>query len=385
MLKDCTISDGTENKPIIIVNDVAASQGGALSILRQSLSELSENKEAEHFHWIVFVSNDLMKDYNAEHIEIRKVNVKKWHKRIWWDTIGIKKYLNNSKIKPALAVSLMSVGFKYLKVPQMVYIHQSLPYGDFSEFKRFEWKSKFYTRAIGIWMKWSISKNSIIIVQTEWMKEAVNKKLGIPIEQIQVIVPNVEKLYTTTNSIKKAAFSNRLFYPAVPTVSYKNHELLVRILFDLKERTPKLFYRLKIVFTCKPEDSKLTRFFAELAKKWKVDSQIDWVGYISVEQMKDEYENADIVLFPSKLETYGLPLIESASMGKQILVLDKPYAHDALNHYEGVSYLSDSAIVWSRRIEEFYSKSNPPIKPLVSGENHGWSQFVKIVKAMTNQ
>jgi len=385
MLKNSRISDELDNKSIILVNDVAASHGGALSILRQLLAELSESSEAKRFHWVVFVSNDLLDDFNAKHIEIRKVYAKKWHKRVLWDTFGIKKYVEINKVTPALAISLMSVGLKYLKVPQLVYIHQSLPYGDFREFKWFELKAKFYSRSIGLWMKWSIRKDTMILVQTRWMKEAVSRRLGVPIEKIQVIVPNSERLDIKMNSQPNTDFSYRLFYPAVPIVSYKNNELLIRTLIDLKERTPSLFSRIKMIFTCKPEDRILTKYYARLAKKWKVDRQIDWVGYLSREQMIKEYIGADMVLFPSKLETFGLPLIEAAYLGKPILVLNKPYAHDVLENYEGVSFLSDNVSIWSKRIEEFYSKSKLPIKPLVEGGTQGWSQFVKVVKSLIDQ
>uniref|UniRef100_UPI0025968AC4 hypothetical protein n=1 Tax=uncultured Mesotoga sp. TaxID=1184400 RepID=UPI0025968AC4 len=62
----------------IIVNDVAASMGGALSILRQFLRELTENEMAKSFRWIIFVSNDLVSEFSSEYIEIVKVDAKKW-------------------------------------------------------------------------------------------------------------------------------------------------------------------------------------------------------------------------------------------------------------------------------------------------------------------
>lgn len=48
-----------------------------------------------------------------------------------------------------------------------------------------------------------------------------------------------------------------------------------------------------------------------------------------------------IHLFPSKLETFGLPLVEAASIGNPILVLNKPYAHNVLESCDGAKYLED--------------------------------------------
>jgi len=44
----------------IIVNDVAASSGGALSILKQFLDEISSNNLARKFKWIIFVQTILI-------------------------------------------------------------------------------------------------------------------------------------------------------------------------------------------------------------------------------------------------------------------------------------------------------------------------------------
>ena len=41
-----------------------------------------------------------------------------------------------------------------------------------------------------------------------------------------------------------------------------------------------------------------------------LSEQVEWVGYLSKEQMLKEYIDVDLVLFPSKLEAFGLlPLI----------------------------------------------------------------------------
>jgi len=368
----------------IIVNDVAASSGGALSILKQFLDEISSSNLARKFKWITFVPNNKVNQYSSNHIDTIEVNMKSWPKRIWWDTFGIKKWLKEHGVKPSVAISLMSVGLKYLDVPQIVYIHQPLPFGDFHEFKWFEWKARFYTWGIFKWMKWSIKKDSTIIVQTNWMKEAVHKKLNIPRENIYIMRPKVEisKIATKFLEIEgsKSSFSHRLFYPAVPGVSYKNHELLIRTLAMIKQKNYNLFGKLKLIFTCKPPDSRLTKYYHKLAHKLKVSEQIEWVGYLTQEQMLKEYIDADLVLFPSKLETFGLPLIEAAAFGKHIFVLDKPYAHDVLQDYNGVIFIPNNAEVWASKITDFYySKNRELIKTLDIAKMNGWNKFVDLV------
>ena len=343
------------NKINIVINDVAASYGGALSILKQFLDELSSNSKAKNYNWIVFVSNDLVNEYNSDHIKIIKVNVKAWLKRIWWDTFGIKIWLNKKSIEPNVVISLMSVGFKFINVPQIVYIHQSLPYGEFKDFKLFEWKLRFYTWGIFKWMKWSIKKDSTIIVQTNWMKDAVQKKLGIDNKDIHVIRPNAKTYKDDYNYQKdQVSFSYKLFYPATFSGSYKNFELLIKMIYELKKENYELGSKIKLIFTSKPNTNKLTKYYYNLALKLVVNENIDWVGYLNKEQMLENYLNCDAIVFPSKLETFGLPLIEAASLGKKIFVLNRPYAKDVLTGYNGYEFIEDDPILWAKEILKFY-------------------------------
>jgi glycosyltransferase involved in cell wall biosynthesis len=45
------------------------------------------------------------------------------------------------------------------------------------------------------------------------------------------------------------------------------------------------------------------------------------------------YQRADCLIFPSKLETWGMPLTEFKSTGKPILAIDLPYAHETVGEY----------------------------------------------------
>ena len=50
------------------------------------------------------------------------------------------------------------------------------------------------------------------------------------------------------------------------------------------------------------------------------------------------YAKADCLLFPSKLETWGIPISEFQQTGKPMLVIDLPYAHETVGSYHAVSF-----------------------------------------------
>lgn len=68
-----------KSKYIIFVNDTAATEGGALTILRQFLSNISKYSP-ENFIYYVFCSLEELKQYESDNIKI--INDIKGKKRI---------------------------------------------------------------------------------------------------------------------------------------------------------------------------------------------------------------------------------------------------------------------------------------------------------------
>jgi glycosyltransferase involved in cell wall biosynthesis len=79
------------------------------------------------------------------------------------------------------------------------------------------------------------------------------------------------------------------------------------------------------------------------------------------------------------LETFGLPLLEAASLGKPILVLNKPYAHDVLEGYEGVKYVEDNPNEWYKTILDHYISETYCFKPFSRNNLNDWSKLVDLV------
>ena len=44
--------------------------------------------------------------------------------------------------------------------------------------------------------------------------------------------------------------------------------------------------------------------------------------------MYEKYNKIDCLIFPSKLETWGLPISEFMAFDKPMLIADLPYAHE---------------------------------------------------------
>jgi Glycosyltransferase len=55
---------------------------------------------------------------------------------------------------------------------------------------------------------------------------------------------------------------------------------------------------------------------------------LDFVGYVNQNELYSLYQEADCLIFPSRVETWGLPISEFSNTEKPMLLADLPYAHE---------------------------------------------------------
>ncbi len=111
-------------------------------------------------------------------------------------------------------------------------------------------------------------------------------------------------------------------YPAYPDV-HKNMECLCEAARLLEQEVGT--GRFEVVFTTSPELNKYSRW---LHKRWGDVKSLRFCGFLDRKSLEAEYAQADCLVFPSKVETWGLPISEFAVTGKPMLLADLPYAHE---------------------------------------------------------
>lgn len=297
----------------IIVNDIAASSGGALSVLNDFYDSIIENDDKNE--WIFLLSGSHFRE--TKNIKILDYsNLKNsWLKRLFFD-LFIGKFKIN-KLKPDLYVSLQNTSTIGVLCPQIVYLHQAIPYQKdvvFSFFKRKEFKLAIYQKIIGKILNFlfKYSKSSIV-VQTNWMKKSLSKYVD---NDITIIHPSVNIEDSKDIEINKAHF----FYPAA-YVSYKNHKLI----FDCVDKLVNNGY----------EDFKVTLTIPSTNLMNK--NKYIFLNSIPREKVYELY-NKTILLFPSYLEAYGLPLLEARQSNSIIFASDTVFSKEILENYPNVYY-----------------------------------------------
>ncbi|MGC9067033.1 MAG: glycosyltransferase, partial [Minisyncoccia bacterium] len=312
---------------------------------------------------------------------------KKWFDRIKWDLYGLKKWSKKHNIKADLIISLQNnAPFYFKKAKQIVYLHQSLPFFKDVKWNLFLKETRvlwFYQNIYPLFIRLNLKNIDYLIVQTEWMKKAVAQILGINSNKIIVITPNLPQI--DINSISKINFNDNkfhIFYPAAPYF-YKNHELIIKALKYIKDNYSDIFNNLIVHFTFSKE-SKGSKKLINLIEKLKVRDVIKLEGELNYQKVLEFYQSVDLVVFPSYIETFGLPLIEAANFGIPLLASDLDFNREIISNYEGAQFLDyRNEKLWAEKIIECYHQKFR-FKPFQPHFNTSWQDLFKLINNLLN-
>lgn len=364
----------------IVVNVTAARHSGALSVITQFLQQAEQNKD---FKFYVFVTAPELLKFDQHNIRIITLaKTQNTLSRIWWDFLGIKARIKQLNIQPVAAISFQNTGFKLSKkIPQIIYYHQSAPFSKiyWNPFKKGDRVFWLYKWIYPYFTKWTIHASTYFVVQTQWIKTGIMDVFKVPEERITIVKPSIQLIASTpVPDVSRQFPPLRIFYPATAT-SNKNHIEIVKAVCHLN-RSGKLHRDLKIIFTC----DKLEEYeFVRIIIREKLDDYFEFIGHITFEEVQQQYEVAHLMLFPSKLETFGIPLLEAATKGLRIIAIDQSYAREVLENYEGASFVPLGATVeWANAIFEVMenNKRYPPFKPSYKNE---WYKIFDLLKQIT--
>lgn len=300
----------------IVVNNIAASSGGAMTVLKDFYSCVCENDKSNE--WIFLLGDKYFEETENVKIitlpEIKKNPIKK----VLFDFFTGKKFIEN--LKPDVVFSMQNIITFGIKVPQIVYIHQSIPFQTvkkFSFLKSNERKIAFIQYFIGFLIKLSAKKSDKVIVQTKWMQEAICEQCKISPEKVLQIAPNV----TSIEHLREESVFEKMsfFYPTANAI-YKNNECI----FKACEMLNNEFENYKVTLTVPPELSR---------------GNVECIGRIPYDEVI-KYYNRSTLVFPSYIETFGYPLAEARQMGAIILAADTAFARELLDGYENAYFFN---------------------------------------------
>jgi glycosyltransferase involved in cell wall biosynthesis len=304
----------------IVISAVNLRKGGTLTILRNCLEYLS-SLDASKFRIIALVHRKELAMYpNIEYVEIPWA-MKNWVFRLWCEYVTMKKI--SKRISPVyLWLSLHDTTPNVNAERRIVYCHNPFP------FFEWRWKQLYFNYHIvcfawfSKYIYWkNIHKNKYVIVQQEWIREKFIEMFSINKNRIIIALPSC-----SSDPIEKKVNKDRQLYRFIfasfPDI-HKNFETLCRAVELLEKEIGK--DKFKVSITISGNENRYARY---LKRHWGGISSIEFTGFMKKDKLYEYYREADCLVFPSKVETWGLPISEFAVSGKPMLLADLPYAHE---------------------------------------------------------
>jgi mannosylfructose-phosphate synthase len=175
-----------------------------------------------------------------------------------------------------------------------------------------------------------------IIATTEQQVDLIHSDYGIPREHVTLIPPGIdEQRFTPAQPARirelraKFGFAADDVYCVGRAATNKGIDLLIGSLPALRRLVPKA--RLQLAIGAGSERDR------ERVEKWKrqvrdlgVEEQVNWIGYVSDEEMADYYRAAGVFALSSRYEPFGMTAIEAMACGSPVVTTVHGGLHEAL-------------------------------------------------------
>ena len=315
----------------IVLSGINMVEGGIFTILDNCLQKISIYSQDKNLRIVALVHDKSKFNYpNIEYIEFPK-SKKYWFLRIFYEYFYFKKL--SKKLQTDIWFSLHDVSPNVEAKKRFVYCHHPTIFfkPSFNDWK-FDYKIGVFSILYKYLYQINIKKNNAVFVQQNWIKTEFEKLYSI--NNIIVTTPeNVTEIEPTEIFLDPTKI--HFFYPSFPR-SFKNFELIAEAVQLLPSSIKN---KIEVHLTLANNDNNYSR---SIVKKYNSEP-IKFIGKISRSEVFGYYKKMDCLLFPSKLETWGLPLSETKAFQKPILCSNLPYAKETVGDYEKVYFFDPNS------------------------------------------
>ncbi|MFC1712610.1 glycosyltransferase [Candidatus Poribacteria bacterium] len=351
----------------IAINAINLVSAGTLATGKQFLSALADVDRGNHYLVVApsgFGYEDIMSNGNFQfkfYPRMKWLN-KPW--RIYQDFVGFKKLIRRFGANAALILG--NICPVRLDVPTVVLFRNSY-YVDQSDFQQFSRKWQILKKLEMLFFRSTTKRTDAFVVQSEYMKERLSQRWSVSDSRIKVI-PNAisTRLNREISREKPEAITNldgkfkmlyvSRYYP------HKNHEFIVKLAKHFRANG---INDLVFLVTLNKELNGVEPILREIREN-SLEDLICNIEEMPQEELADWYRYADILFFPSHLETFGNAFVESMSFGLPICAVDLPYARSVCDN-AAVYYQKDSLEDAAQKI--LMLKNNAALREEVSNRS----------------
>jgi len=226
--------------------------------------------------------------------------------------MGIKKLYSPMNFSPLIA--------KFLNIKVILCLHSNLPWVYF-DLMPGNLVRNFVTKKM---MELSIKSCDLLIVVSQFAKKEIIEILKIDLKKIEVVYLNINKKYFSLvdnkKLIKNFNYESKYILSVMSCVRYHN---IINLLKAYKKLTSNLDFDIKLVLVLQILDKS---YFLEIEKFIKSnfkENQIVIFSNLSSENLPNLYRYAELYVFTSYCEVFGLTSLEAMSQKTPVVISNK--------------------------------------------------------------
>lgn len=322
----------------IVVSAVSFTEGGPLTVLRECLSAARNYFDPATEIIALVHREDRIGIDGIRTIEFPKAK-SSWVNRLFLEYRGFKTL--SRRLEPDFWLSLHDVTPRLNGERQAVYCHNPAPF--FNPSLREAWIDPtllIFRLVYGTFYRFNIHSNIAVVVQQQWLRDQFSRHFGA--RNVIVAHPDVADLPLVHADPDPRLL--RLFYPTLSR-AFKNIELLCEAMAALPVGLPK---QPELLVTI---DGTENRYARVIFSRYGRVPGVRFIGRQDRPSMAGLFSLCDVLLFPSRLETWGLPITEAKQFGKPMIVADAPYSRETVGTYHAAQFLPpDAPMQWASAI-----------------------------------
>lgn len=269
--------------------------------------------------------------------KINDINIKRDYKQLYFPHRYMPfKILKNNYIK--MADKLYSEYIKEFGMPDIIHAHNFLYAGVIAEFL----KDKY-----GI--KYIVTEHSSSFVRNKLSNEKIRSienvgKKASKVTAVSSSFNNILKEYTKTNidllsnivdnfffqkKFQKKISNDFIFLHIASLDKNKNQEFLIRSFEKIAKLNDKIYLNIA-------GDGYMRNFLDSLVKKLDIEKQVNFLGRMSQEKVREEMMKSNCFILSSNFETFGVVLIEALACGLPLITTKCGGPEDIVNEQNGI-------------------------------------------------
>ncbi len=324
----------------VVISGVNLVNGGPFTILHDAVKEFLLHYPDKYELYVLVNNRSLFSDLESSDIIFKEYAYpkKSWFLRIWFEYVHC--YFISLNLKADVWIALHDMTPTVKAARQVVYCHNpSIFYTptkrDISFEKSLFLQNKFYS----FFYQFNIQRNDFVIVQQEWIRkefahryEVKNVIVAYPQKTADNKFPRCGNDKGTENILNNCV---RFFYPAFPRV-FKNFEVLLETAIQLEQKGLQFELLLTI-------DGSENDYSSYIVKKYKSLKNVRFLGLLPLSKVHELYLEVQYLVFPSKLETWGLPISEAKEYDLGIIAANKEYAYETVGNYNKAVFFNSTS------------------------------------------